>query len=225
MVARNLPKVAPRLTTFYREEKVIALLKQAESIADQLLKDRSRIESEYITQMEADRAHALIEIAQIKEQARQDGLKAGKEEAYQAFSAVFDHVEAVKMEFIAQRKGWAEEAEADIVKLTLVIAEKLLQQELATHPDLIVGMIKAILKETSENQRLTLQVNPEDLSLIHTHLPELKQTLGAVKIFEAESNPSIPRGGVVFDMDSGMLDARIETQMAKLYQSLVNDPA
>lgn len=225
MVAINLPKVAPMLTTFYQEEKVIAILKQAESVADQLLKERSRIESDYIIQMEADRAQALIEISAIKEQARLEGLKAGKEAAYQAFSDVFDLIETVKSAFVTQRKLWAEAAEADIVKLTLVIAEKLVQQELATHPDLIVGFIRAILKETSENQRLTIQVNPDDLELINKHLPELKQTLGSVKTFEAESNSSIPRGGVILDMDSGMLDARIETQMAKLYQSLVNEPA
>jgi len=225
MVAQNLPKVAPLLTTFYREDKVIALLKQAESVAGQLLKDRDRIESDYTIQMEADRAQALIDIAAIKEQARQEGIKAGKESVYQAFADMLDLIEAVKLDLIQQKESWAESAEAEMVKLSLVIAEKLVQQELATHPDLIVGFIKAILKETSENQRLTLQVNPDDLTLIHKHLPELKQTLGSVKIFEAESNASIPRGGVIFDMDSGMLDARIETQMAKLYQSLVNEPA
>ena len=224
MVAKNLPKVAPMLTTFYREDKVIAILRQAESVAEQLIKDRERIETEFIIQMEADRAHALQEIAIIKEQTRQEAIVSAKKEVFRDFSRMLGLIEAVKNDLVEQKKTWISEAEQDIVKLVLVIAEKLVLQELITHPDMLVTFIKAVLKETSEHQRVTIQVNPSDLALIEQHLPELKQTLGSVKIFEAESNSSIPSGGVVFDMDSGVLDAQVATQLHKLYLDLIHEP-
>jgi flagellar assembly protein FliH len=224
MVAKNIQRYAPTLATFYREEKVVQLLIKAESIADQLLKDQKRIESDFFNQMEADRAQSLLDIERIREKAYQEGIKAGKEDLYGQFSELLDLLRSMKEELEDKRSTWMAEAESDMVKLSLVVAEKLVLQELSTKPEMLVTMIKTLLKKTSEQQSLTLQVNPDDLELIKKHLPELKQTLGTVKVFQAEPNPTIKRGGVIFDMDSGILDARIETQVSKLYQALVNEP-
>jgi flagellar assembly protein FliH len=192
------------------------------------MKDRDRLETEYYIQIEASRAQKMSELETLKQQtlleARLEGAKVSKEEVYQKFSDLIELIESVKEELEAKKKTWIAEVESDIVKLSLVIAEKLVQQELTTHPEMLLKMIKALLKETSEQTSLTIQTNPEDLALIKSHLPELKQTLGSVKAFNAEPNPNIKRGGVIFDMDSGILDARIETQIGKLYKALVNEP-
>lgn len=222
LVAKNLPKVAPALAIFYREDKVVQLLMKGESIASQLMKDRKRLESEFSIQLEVERADFMRGLEDIKEQTRQEGLAAAKEEVFGQFSELLDLINSTKDELQAQKEVWMAEVEADFVNLAMVIAQKLVGQELITHPDILIKIIKELLKNTSEQRQLTVQVNPEDLALIEKHLSELKQSLGSIKSFHAEANTSIKRGGVIFDMDSGILDAQIETQIGKLYQSLTH---
>jgi flagellar assembly protein FliH len=186
-----------------------AMLDEASRSVDQLLNEAH------------DRARALVEDAAARADAiAQDARKRGHEEGFHAGREAADRD---MNDMLATMRGLLEmanverhklmlEAEPELVKLALGIAERVLHQQVALDRGVVVEMAKVAIARLIERDTVTVRVHPADLERMREHRDELI-AIGDIRNLRVVEDQRVDRGGVVVDTDAGTIDARISTQL------------
>ncbi len=171
---------------------------------------------------EAARRVAELE-ARLEQRAREErqagyaeGQAAGRSAAEEELRPVLGRLTRTIDELARLRPMLAAHAEADLLKLAVAIARRVLHRELSLDPEALAGIVRAALEK----------VQLEEVKRVRAH-PEQAAVLGAVLVksgcaVRVESDPSLERGGVVVETGRGRLDASVETQLAEIERGLTD---
>ncbi len=176
----------------------------------------------------AELVSAAREQAQdIARAAREEGHAAGYEEGRARAEAevgdLLTFAENAVREAVEARSRMLAEAETDIVRLAISVAEKIVRADVAAHPERVQGVLAAALRKTYVRDRLQVACAPEDLELLTTGRAELEAQVGSLRHLELVADRRVSRGGVVVRTDAGDVDATIEGQLERIAQALVGD--
>ena len=178
-------------------------------------------ESELLLTDAHNRARALIEDAAeradaIAQEARksghEDGFDAGRTAADREMNDMLVTMRGLLEMARAERHKMMEEAEPELVRLALGIAERVLHQQVALDRGVVVEMAKTAIGRLIERDSVTVRVNPADLERMRQHRDELI-AIGDIRNLRVVEDQRVGRGGVVVDTDAGTIDARISTQL------------
>jgi type III secretion protein L len=170
-------------------------------------------------------AHQIIVEAQAQaaailaeaEAARKVLIESGHDQGYQEGLTCWNQsVEAA----IAERDAYLARCESEVLKMAVRIAEKILGEELRTHPDKIVGIVREALTSVRRERSLSLRVNPEDADRVRTHATALAASLGPNREIQVIADPAVGRGGCLVESELGTIDARLETQLRCMQEIL-----
>ncbi len=154
-------------------------------------------------------------------EARQDGLREGEALGRQRAAAEVEPVLqrlARSIEDIGSlRARLRREAEADLVRLALAIARRVLRRELAVDPEALRGLALAALEKLQAGEIRRVRAHPSHIASIQACLRE-----SAGISIEIVADPGRPPGSVVFETARGDLDASIETQLSEIERGLAD---
>ena len=169
----------------------------------------------YDAEVEARRLveEARLEADRVRETARREGFLAGREEGLAEITA---GVLGVALE----RARSAAAAEADLRRLAVRIAERLLGHQLAVAPEMVADIVRAALAAARSRAGVTLRVHPEDLPLVDRERPRLAAVLRQGAPLALVADPLVERGGCVVDTGRGVVDARLSVQLAAIERAL-----
>ncbi|HEY6235072.1 MAG TPA: FliH/SctL family protein, partial [Candidatus Elarobacter sp.] len=111
-----------------------------------------------------------------------------------------------------ERHKLIEEAEPELVRLALGIAERVLHQQVALDRGVVVEMAKTAIARLIERDTVTVRVNPADLERMREHRDDL-MALGDIRNLRLLEDKRVDRGGVIVETDAGTIDARVRTQL------------
>lgn len=155
-------------------------------------------------------------------QAYEAGLRAGeiagRTAAEDAGKQAVDKLSETIGEVAATRADVVHRAEADVVKLSIEIARRVLHRELSLDPSALEGLIRAALEKLQAQEVYRVRVHPEHLMVLRACLEQS----GRGGNIEVVSDPSQSKGGAVFEMNRGSLDASVETQLQEIERGLVD---
>ena len=101
------------------------------------------------------------------------------------------------------------------------IAKKIIKREIQQEPRVILDNILEILKGLSkEETKITLRVNPEQVSLLKAEIPELMSTAGLDAKVLVVPDEELMEGGCMVTTTNGVIDATIETQLSVISEAL-----
>jgi flagellar assembly protein FliH len=177
-----------------------------------------------------------VEVAQLRAALTEATLK-GKEEAHRAFEAGRGAGEAAAKErleaqvrSLAGRLGEAVSdiahtraevlrgAEAEIMRLAIEIARRILHREMSTDPFALEGLLKAALEKLHAREVYRVRVHPAQEPLVKACLEQSDRFRGVLVV----ADPSQPEGGALFEVAGGILDASVETQVCQVERALMN---
>ncbi len=147
--------------------------------------------------------------AQAQTQIRQ-GMKSGQEVIESLAKSVAD----AKIE-------WNSRWETTAVKLSASIAERILRAELAQRPELSQTMIRDLLEIASSESRLIARIHPEDAPFLEDADSSPEQFPRFRQMVEFQPDPTLNRGDCVVELEQGVLDGRVSTQLQRLIEELV----
>ena len=150
------------------------------------------------------------------DQGRRDGLELARREMASKVEGLGD----ILQDLSSCKARICTEAEAQLLELTLALAEVVIRHEVSCGPEPVRETLQAALEMAGGNSRLRVRLHPEDLENIMQFLPQLEQRLGAATQLELEGDLAISQGGCLLETDSGMIDARLEEQLEALRQQL-----
>jgi flagellar assembly protein FliH len=161
-------------------------------------------------------------IEQRVRQAYESGFREGEAAARQsAESQVREAVEklaATVVEVAATRSDVMRRAEADMVRLSVEIARRILHRELSLDTSALEALIRAALEKLRSQEVYRVRVHPGHEQLVRACL----QQIGRDPDIEVVGDASQPRGGAVFEISRGSLDASVETQLREIENGLVD---
>jgi flagellar assembly protein FliH len=193
-----------------------AIRLQAQAVLDEAERD-----AEAVLTDAHDRAVALVEDAAaradtIAQDARRrghdEGFAAGREAADAEMNDMLVTMRGLLEMARVERHKLIEEAEPELVRLALGIAERVLHQQVALDRSVVVEMAKTAIARLIERDSVTVRVNPADLERMREHRDDL-MAIGDIRNLRLLEDKRVDRGGVVVETDAGTIDARIGTQL------------
>ena len=160
---------------------------------------------------------AKEEAVSIKEAAAkegyQDGLAQAKEDIQEVKNAI--------TEFLTAKQEVFDYIAPDILEISVDIAKKIIKKELQQDPNIILENISEILKGLSkEETKITLRVNPAQVSLLKQEIPEVLNNAGLDAKILIVPDETVMEGGCMVTTTNGVIDATVEAQLAVISEAL-----
>jgi flagellar biosynthesis/type III secretory pathway protein FliH len=171
--------------------------------------------------IEQARAEADAIRAAAQDEGFQAGFQAGMAQAGERLAPVSAALEDAVRQLGDERTRQAEAVEHHAVDLALRIAEKALSAALEVRPEHVVDVVRGGLRRLLEREHVVVLVNPEDMELVRDAVPSLISELGGIGQLEVQAERRVARGGAMLRTRAGEVDGRLETQLERARETLV----
>ncbi len=162
-------------------------------------------------------SRAQEEAESIKETAAKEGYRAGLEQAENDISLL----RAKIADFVSAKKEVFEYIAPDILEISVDIARKIIKREVEQNPQVILDSIVDVMKTLSkEEPRITVKLNPLQVDLVKTELPEYISSIGIEAKINVVGDESIAEGGCILNTNNGIVDASLDTQLEIIKEAL-----
>jgi flagellar assembly protein FliH len=172
------------------------------------------------SESEAEARNAAVEqrVRQAYESGFREGEAAARQSAESQVREAVEKLAATVVEVAATRSDAIRRAEADTVRLSIEIARRILHRELSLDTSALEALIRAALEKLRSQEVYRVRVHPDQEQLVRACL----QQIGRDPDIEVVSDVSQPRGGAVFEISRGSLDASVETQLREIEHGLAD---
>jgi flagellar assembly protein FliH len=198
-----------------------AWLSQVPGGAVSVARPQPRFESEAeARRIESEELNAAIEqrVRQAYESGFREGEAAARQGAEGRVREAVEKLAATVVEVAAMRSDVMRRAEADMVRLSVEIARRILHRELSLDTSALEALIRAALEKLRSQEVYRVRVHPDHERLVRACL----QQIGRDPDIEVVADASQPRGGAVFEISRGSLDASVETQLREIENGLAD---
>jgi flagellar assembly protein FliH len=198
-----------------------AWLRQGSSGAIPVARPQPRFESDAeARKARSEELNAAIElrVRQAYESGFREGEAAARQSAESQVREAVEKLAATVVEVAATRGDAIHRAEADIVRLSIEIARRILHRELSLDTSALEALIRAALEKLRSQEVYRVRVHPDQEQLVRACLRQI----GRDPAIEVVSDASQPRGGAVFEISRGSLDASVETQLREIEHGLAD---
>ncbi|MBO6088302.1 hypothetical protein J6P92_08175 [bacterium] len=162
-------------------------------------------------------SRAKEEAQSIKESAQKEGYQEGLEQAKADIEEVRNSLTA----FINAKQEVFDSVAPYVMEISFDIAKKIIKKEIEQDNTIILDNIQQLLKTLSkEEAKITLKVNPVQVSLIKTEVPEMLNNAGLEAKILVVPDEAITEGGCLIETTNGVIDATIETQLSVISEAL-----
>jgi flagellar assembly protein FliH len=175
--------------------------------------ERCRAQDE---ETEAQRRKILQDAA---DEGRQQGLKAGEAAARAELAESIDALERLIESAKKSLNDGLEDLEGLAVEIAFEAVTKVLGQQLR-QADGVLALVREVAGRARDQSLLTVRLGPRDYELVQLHREALAQSLNDVRL-ELVSDSRIAFGGCLVESDSGTLDGRLETQLRRLKDAMI----
>ncbi len=113
----------------------------------------------------------------------------------------------------------AHEAESSVIEIALEVAKKIVANIPIDAP-LVEATVREALRQAEDTAEIVIQLHPDDLALLRQHQSPILDGLPETGPLRFSSSAEVSRGGCIIQTRFGLVDARRETKIEQLRQSL-----
>lgn len=186
------------------------IIEEAEKNAEEIIK-KARAEAKKL--IEETKLYSQSAFSQAERdgmvQGKEKGFEAGREEMANLIKEAKNVLEQSKRE----RELVIRSIEPEIAKLSIRIAEKIIQTQVEINQDIVINMIRAALDKVKQRDEVVIKVNQEDYDYVREKKDVFACMVEGLKSMEILVDPGVERGGCIIETNLGNVDARISTQI------------
>lgn len=174
-------------------------------------------------------AQAEAEAAAVRRRAEDEGRAAAEKKfAAQVEVRVAERMKVITpavQELVAQlaqaREAWIAHWEQAAVKLAAGIAERIVRRELTRHPEISQDWLREALQLAGGSAEVRISLHPGDLAALGPQAESLAREFSRVGQAQVLADPQVSSGGCRVDTQFGVIDQRLETQLARIVEELI----
>ena len=153
-----------------------------------------------------------------REQGRREGMAEGEKRAMAELTPVMRRLTQSIEEVVRLGPQMRHDAEAEMVRLAIAIAKRVIHRELSVDPAALLGISKAALDAIDVRELHRVRVHPDDARLMTEEL----QRLSLPKQVEVVGDARLERGAVILETTRGTLDASVGVQLSEIERGLID---
>jgi len=169
---------------------------------------------------------AELRVSEIEHEAYKKGYEAGREEGYKEGQAevmrLIDRLGTIVATAVDIRDDIIRSSEKMMTEMILMIARKVIKDEIVERREIVINNIKESLKRVRDRDRIDIRVNFADLDMMTAHKDELIKMMESLKKVNIYEDSRVERGGCIIETDVGSIDARITTQLDTIEEAIRN---
>ncbi|MDD4527882.1 MAG: FliH/SctL family protein [Candidatus Margulisbacteria bacterium] len=221
-VARNLKSVSPVLSSYFTEAMVVEMLQEGEKLALVIKKKEDEMMVKANEHVEQKKQQLNNQMEEIKQKGYQEGYDAGKQEFADKVKDFTLELEQIRLKIGQATEDYLQNVEKQIVSFSLAIAEKITRVTFQNKTEVLVSFIKSLFDQVSIRDSITIKVNPKQYDRINKYKNEFSEYLGVVDLgIQKDSN--IDECGVGISMNTGFMDASLQSIFSQLEKNLLNE--
>ncbi len=151
-------------------------------------------------------------------QGYEEGLGDGAQKAREEAEYLLGLLEQTVQEGVRLRVSGLAALEDDVLKLSLLLADKVVRKTVADDISWLEPIIKEALEALGTVDTLTAYVNPMDYSLIKESEDSVQPSKRTKVSFEPDS--TVSQGGCLIESENGLIDARLERRLGRIGKRL-----
>ena len=212
------------------EETVFQILQDAKERAKRE-KEGTTTEIEKLseqTKLKVERMikEAEMHVSEIEHEAYQKGLESGRELGIKNGEAeskrLINRLGEIVSRAVDVREKLIIDSEKQMAEIVLMIARKIIKDEIAERNGIVLNNIQETLKQIKNRESIDIRVNLADLDLTTSHKEQIlgmMESLSKVNIYE---DTRVDRGGCIIETNVGSIDARVSVQFKQIEDAVRN---
>jgi flagellar assembly protein FliH len=158
---------------------------------------------------------SLVEQASY-ERGLSEGIRQGRELENNETMQTLQAMSLIVKEMSVLKKRTLENLEAEIVQLSLAVAEKVIHLEATTNREVIRGVLKEAIKNITDRENMKIRVHPQDFHFMVEIKNDFLQSFDGIRNMTFVEDESIQRGGAIIETICGEVDARLDQQFNEI---------
>ena len=151
-----------------------------------------------------------------REKGYQQGLKEGLAEAEKVLQDFQSAISAA----ISERQRLFEDAKANILSLVIQISRKVTFDAISIDPDATLQIISKVIDTLIDKTSIKIKVNPDHLPIVEQGIDRFLNNDSTIKEIKIEPDSRVSLGGCLIETPTGDIDARIDSQLSTIEQTL-----
>ena len=152
------------------------------------------------------------------------GYQDGSEKAFQEHKGDF----AMKLSLLDQlfasievlKNDLVKEHDTQFVELSFHIAKKIALRDLSEHHDAIVTLLHDVVSELQSEQKVTVNVAPNEVETIHGMQKRADVKMEALNRLQIVADPAIQAGGCMIDLQYGQMNMTVPDRVERIWEAL-----
>ena len=163
------------------------------------------------------------ELLQRVQESYDRGFEEGQRQAERGLDNVFKALRGGVSEIFDLRRRLLRDSEEDLLKLSILVARKIVQQEIAQDRGILAKVVASAIDGISERDDIVVRLNPEDYKQVTTHKQHYLNNLNAERPINLKPDEAVSFGSCIIETVMGEIDARLETQLEEIYKRLIDE--
>ena len=160
--------------------------------------------------------------SEVEEQANHDDLLEEQNELLAQIRNLLEGMQESIVHHLVEEKNALEQIFEKIPAIAFQIAEKVVHKKINIDDSIIIENLKQALNSAVDTKKLKISMNPNDIHIIKSSIAEFGMDEAAFsKNWELDPNKDILPGGCVIKTANEEIDARIESQLKALQESIL----
>jgi flagellar assembly protein FliH len=162
---------------------------------------------------------AMEEAGNIREHAKESGLEEARRIAEETASDKVREALETLNQAVIERKKIIKDAEGEVLRLALKVAEQIIKSEVSLHRDVSLNIVSDAISRVSDREQVIIKVNREDLENIKKYKDRIGSIVDGIKSLSIVEDSAVEPGGCVIETNLGYVDARISTKIAAIEEA------
>ncbi|MDQ6676298.1 MAG: FliH/SctL family protein [Acidobacteriota bacterium] len=155
-------------------------------------------------------------VQEAREQGLAEGERLGKQQGEAALQPLLTRAAQAIAELAGLRPRLREEAESDVIQLSLAIARRILHRELSIDPTAMQALARVALDRLARQEIYRVRIHPSQADALRTALSQRAQEI------EIVADPRQDPGALLFETNRGKMDASVCAQFEEIERGLTD---
>jgi flagellar assembly protein FliH len=163
------------------------------------------------------------ELQRLLQDACDRGFADGRREAEESFAGICRTLSEAIGAVSGLRERLVRECEDDLLRLAMMVSKQIIRQEISQDRQILARFVSEATTGITDQNDIVICFHPEDYQLVSANRQLYLAGIGDKMKITIKPDDSVSVGGCVIETKTGLVDARVETQLAEIYKRLLQE--
>jgi flagellar assembly protein FliH len=163
------------------------------------------------------------ELQRMLQEASDNGFAEGRRESEESSAGICRTLSEAVAAVGQLRERIVRETEDDLLRLAIMVAKQIVQQEITLDRKILAQFVTEAIRGIADQDEIVICFHPDDCRVVSANRHLYLAGTGDKRQITIKPDDSIPVGGCVVDTPTGLVDARVETQLAVIFKRLMQE--